>query len=138
MPASEYPCQMIGDVPVVTAPAEIDATTSDQLRAILLEWHSRGHTAVVVDLTRTQYCDSAGMGELLRGHKRAAADGGGLWLVVRPDGAFMRVFSILGLHLTIPHFATLDQALAQVPAGVTRPQRCRNRVFHDPENILYQ
>ena len=46
MPVTRYFCQMAGGVPVVTAPAEIDTTTAGQLRAILLQWHRRGHTTV--------------------------------------------------------------------------------------------
>jgi anti-sigma B factor antagonist len=123
MPATDYPFQMTGGVPVVTAPAEIDTTTSGELRAMLFEWHSRGHTTVVVDLTGTRFCDSAGLRELARAHKRAAADGGGLRLVTRADGAFMRIFTIIGLDGVIPHFATLEQALARVPAAAIRPVR---------------
>ena len=60
MPATGYPFQMAGGVPVVTAPAEIDTSNAGELRAILFEWQSRGH-AVVVDLTGTQFCDSVGL-----------------------------------------------------------------------------
>ena len=123
MPATECLFQMIGGVPVVTAPAEIDSTTAGELRAILFEWHSRGHTTVVVDLTGTQFCDSAGLRELVRAHKRAVADGGGLRLVTVADGAFLRIFTIIGLDGIIPHFATLKQALAEVPAAAIRPRR---------------
>ena len=123
MPATEYRFQMIGGAPVVTAPAEIDTTTAGELRAILLEWHGRGHTTVVVDLTGTQFCDSAGLRELVRAHKRAVADGGGLRLVTLADGAFLRIFTIIGLDGIIPHFATLKQALAAVPAAAIRPRR---------------
>ena len=123
MPATEYRFQMIGGVPVVTAPDEIDTTTAGELRAILFEWHSRGHTTVVVDLTGTQFCDSAGLRELVRAHKRAVADGGGLRLVTLADGAFLRIFTIIGLDGIIPHFATLKQALAEVRAAAIRPRR---------------
>jgi hypothetical protein len=34
---------------------------------------------VIVDLTGTQFCDSAGLYQLVLAHKRAAADGGRLW-----------------------------------------------------------
>jgi anti-anti-sigma factor len=60
---------MAGGVPVVTAPTEIDATTVGQLRVILLKWHAHGHVTVVVDMTGTQFCDSAGLRELVRAHK---------------------------------------------------------------------
>jgi anti-sigma B factor antagonist len=106
---------MIGGVPVVTAPTEIDTTTAGELRTILFEWHNRGHATVVVDLTGTQFCDSAGLRELMTAHKRAAADGGGLRLVTMADGAFVRIFTIIGLDSIIPHFPTLKQALAGVP-----------------------
>lgn len=80
MPATGYLFQMAGGVPLVTAPAEIDTTTAESLRAILDEWQSRGHTTVVVDLTATRFCDSAGLQELVYAHLRAVADGGALQL----------------------------------------------------------
>ena len=119
---TNYPFQMVGGVPVVTAPAEIDATTAGQLRAILLEWHSRGHTTVVVDMTGTLFCDSAGLRELVWAHKRGVAEGGGLHLVIPAGGAVLRVLTVTGLDHLIPHFAALEQALARVPAA-SRPLR---------------
>src|SRR5215469_2353433 len=105
---------MAGGAPVVTAPAEIDATTVGQLRVILLRWNTRGQFTVVVDMTGTQFCDSAGLRELMRAHKRAVAEGGGLRLVLPADGAVRRVFTFTGLDRLIPHFTALEQALARV------------------------
>ena len=122
MSATTYPFEMAGGVPVVTAPAEIDTTTARQLRAILFEWHTRGHATVVVDMTGTQFCDSAGLRELVRAHKRARAEGGELRLILPPDGAARRAFTFTGLDRLIPHFTALEQALAQVPA-TGRPRR---------------
>lgn len=123
MSATEYPFQMVGGVPVITAPTEIDTTTAGQLRAILFEWHTRGHATVVVDMTGTRFCDSAGLRELVRAHKRARAEGGELRLVLPADGAVPRVFTVTGLDRFIPHFAALEQALAQIPANGGRPAR---------------
>jgi anti-sigma B factor antagonist len=122
MSAIDYRFQMARGVPVVTAPSEIDMTTAGQLRAILLEWHTRGHTTMVVDMTATQFCDSAGLRELVWAHKRAVAEGGGLRLVLPPDGAVPRVFTFTGLDRLIPHFTAPEQALAQPPA-TDRPWR---------------
>ena len=122
MAAINYRFQMAGGVPVVIAPAEIDITTAGQLRAILLEWHTRGHTTMVVDMTATQFCDSAGLRELVWAHKRAVAEGGGLRLVLPADGAVRRVFTFTGLDRLIPHFAAPEQALGQALAA-GRPQR---------------
>ena len=120
MPDTRYPFQMAGGVPVVTAPSEIDTTTAGQLRAILLEWHSRGHATVVVNMTGTQFCDSAGLRELVLAHQRALAEGGSLRLVMPADGAVRRIFTVTGLDRLIPHFAALEQALARVPAAAGR------------------
>jgi anti-anti-sigma factor len=60
-----YRHKMINGAPVVAAPAEIEITTAEQLRAVLLDTTSRGHAAVVVDMTRTRFCDCCGLHTLL-------------------------------------------------------------------------
>ena len=117
MPATGYRSRIADGVPVVTTPAEIDTTTASELRAVLLDWQSRGHTTLVVDMTGTQFCDSTGLRELVHAHKRAVADGGGLRLVIPAEGAFLRIFTVTGLDGIIAHFATVKQALAQLPAA---------------------
>jgi anti-sigma B factor antagonist len=123
MSATRYPFQMAGGVPVVTTPAEIDMTTAGQLRAILFDWHSRGHATVVVDMTSTQFCDCAGLRELVLAHERAVREGGGLRLVIPAGGVVLRVFTVTGLDRLIPRFTALEQALAEVPAAPGRTLR---------------
>jgi anti-sigma B factor antagonist len=62
---------MARGVPVVTAPEEIDITKAGALRAALLEAAAHGHGTLAVDMSRTQFCDSAGLNVLVRAHKRA-------------------------------------------------------------------
>jgi anti-anti-sigma factor len=87
VPGVRYVRKMINGVPVVAAPAEIDTTAAEHLRAVLLDSAARGHTTIVVDMTGTVFCDSSGLHTLLRAHKRAVANGGELRLVVPLDGA---------------------------------------------------
>jgi anti-sigma B factor antagonist len=110
---------------VVTAPAEIDVTTAEQLRAVLLHAADRGHATIVVDMTPARFCDSAGLTVLVRAHKRAVAEGGELRLIIAAGGAVARIFAITRLDLVIPLFASLDEALAPRPAAVIRPLRPR-------------
>ena len=110
MPDHRYPL-MINGVPVVEAPEEIDICNAEQLRIALLEACSRGHATVVVDMTRTRFCDSEGFSVLVGAHKRALADGGGLRLVIPADTQVLRIFKVIGLGRFIPRFASLDQAL---------------------------
>ena len=70
-------------------------------------------------MTCTRFCDSAGLTVLVRAHKRAVADGGGLRLVIAAGGAAARDFAITRLDLVIPLFSSLDEAVDPRP-------RCRD------------
>jgi anti-sigma B factor antagonist len=116
VPDHRYPLLTNG-VPVVEAPEEIDICNAEQLRIVLLEAASRGHATIVVDMTRTRFCDSSGFSVLVAAHQRALAEGGGLRLVI-PDGSrVLRIFTVIGLGRFIPRFASLDQALPAAPAA---------------------
>src|SRR5215469_8934671 len=77
---------MINGLPVVTAPAEIDATTADKLQTVLLEAVENGHATIVVDLTGTRFCDSFGLRVLGAAHRRALEERGELRLVLPAGG----------------------------------------------------
>ena len=111
-----FPVDVIDGILVVTAPEEIDITNASRLRAALLEAPGRGRC--VVDMSRTQFCDTAGIHSLVGAHKRAQAQGGEIRLVIT-GAAVLRIFAITGLDTVIPHFASLDEALTQSspPAG---------------------
>jgi anti-anti-sigma factor len=113
VPDGSYSLRVADGVPVVTAPAQIDVTTSAQLWAMLAPWAALGRATLVVDLTGTEFCDSAVLTVLVRAHKQALAGDGGLRLVLPADGIVVRIFTLTGLDRMIPHFATLEQALAQ-------------------------
>jgi anti-anti-sigma factor len=116
---------MINSMPVVTAPAEVDAISAAQLRMILLRAAARKAAAIVVDMTCTRFCDSAGLTVLVRAHRRAVAEGGELRLVLPADGAVSRTFALTRLDLSIPVFGSLEEALAPRPAAVIGPLRPR-------------
>ncbi len=120
MPDNRYPL-VINGAAVVSAPAEIDIVNAEQLRMVLLEARRRGHATVVVDMTRTRFCDSAGFSALVAAHKLALAEGGGLRLVI-PDGSrVLRTFTMVGLGRFIPRFDSLEQALPPGPGTASPP-----------------
>ena len=121
MPEASCPTRVIGDVSVVAAPEEIDIATAYGLRAALASVASRS-AAVVIDMTRTRSCDAVGLHVLVRAHKRALATGGAVRLVISsPD--VLQLFAITGIDRVIRHFTTLDDALADLPAGASQPPR---------------
>ena len=112
-----YPATLFNGVSVLEASAEIDVTTADQLHAALLDAIRDRHPVVVVDMTGTHFCDSAGLHTLIAAHKRAQAQGGELRLVVPAEGAVSRVFSLTGIDRFVPCFASVEEALAAAPDG---------------------
>jgi anti-sigma B factor antagonist len=120
MPDNQYPVEVVRGVPVVTAAEEIDITNADGLQAALLEAATRGHATLVVDMTRTQFCDTAGIHVLVDAHKRALTEGAQLRLVISSANV-RRVFAITGIDRVIPQFASLDEALAQAPRPTPSP-----------------
>ena len=101
MPDAGFPVEMIGDVPVVRAPEVIDITNASDFREALLAAAERGAGIIVVDLSRTQFCDSAGLHALVAAYKRVRAAGGEVRLAVS-DPHVLRIFAISGLDRVIP------------------------------------
>jgi anti-sigma B factor antagonist len=115
-----FPVEMIEGVPVVTAPEEIDITNADRLRAALLQAAAHGDGTLVVDMTRTRFCDSAAIQALVDAHKRARAEGGRVLLATAGE-AVPRIFEITGIDQVLSRFGSVAEALAQVAAVPTPP-----------------
>ena len=125
MPDDRFPVEMVGGVPVVAAPDEIDITNAEALRSALLKAAANGNRTLVVDMTRTQFCDSSGLHTLIAAHKRAGAEGREVLLVI-PSTTVLRVFSLTGMDRVIPNFTSLAEALAQAPAAANGHGRQRD------------
>jgi anti-sigma B factor antagonist len=121
VPEVSFPVEMAGCVPVVAAPEAIDIGNAARLRAALLDAAARENGTLVVDMTRTQFCDSSGLNVLVRAHKQAQAKGSEV-LLVMSAAAVLRIFAITGIDRLIPNFASLEEALAQTPAVAGSPQ----------------
>jgi anti-sigma B factor antagonist len=115
MADTSCPVTTLRGVPVVMAAAEIDAGNAEALRAALAGIFARGHATIAVDMTGTQFCDSAGLYVLIRAHRMAAAEGGELRLAVSTP-AVLRIFAITGVDRVIPMFASRAAAVAPLPA----------------------
>jgi len=116
MPDAMFPVEIVDGVPVVTTPGHIDITNADGLRAALLESAAHGPGSVVVDLSRTGFCDTAGLHALVAAHKRALAAGGEVRLAAAGP-AVQRIFAITGLNRVIPGFASLQEAVSGSSSG---------------------
>jgi anti-sigma B factor antagonist len=126
MPEDGFPVEMISGVPVVSAPPEIDITNADALRAALVQAAGNGHRRFVVDMTRTRFCDSAGLHTLLAAHRRAIAEGRLLLMAVGGD-AVPRILALTGIDQIIPSFASLDEALSHTAEPSAPPAPAHDR-----------
>jgi anti-sigma B factor antagonist len=115
MSESRYPIQVVRGVPVIAAPAALDLRSAGLLRTTLLHLSSAGHVTVVVDMSATTACDKAGLAELARAYKHAAAEGGDLRLVAG-HRALSEVLAGSGLDRVIRQFPTVADAVAETPA----------------------
>jgi anti-sigma B factor antagonist len=111
---------MINGMLVMATPAEIDITTADQLGAALLAATENRHRTLVVDMTRTRFCDCAAAHAVVAAHKRLLTDGGELRLVLPADGTAHRVLILLCIEDVIHCFASLEEAVAPASDGAHR------------------
>jgi anti-sigma B factor antagonist len=125
MPDDSFPVEVLGGVPVVASPEEIDITNAEALRSALLTAAAGGPGTLVVDMTRTRFCDSSGLHTLIAAHKRAGTEGREVLLVI-PSAAVLRVFALTGMDRVIPNFTSLAEALAQTAATANGRRRPRD------------
>lgn len=114
----------IGQVAVVSLPAEIDISNADHVREDLLSTINRGAALLVADMSATTFCDSAGVSALVRAFKRAAADAAGMRVVVSAP-AVQRILAITGVDRLIDMYPSVAAAMAgtdqPVPGGKPQP-----------------
>jgi anti-anti-sigma factor len=118
MPQLSFPAGLIRGVPVVSAPGRLDAANARQLDTALSRWAGYGYATLVLDLSATGTCDPAAFMVILRAHRRAQAEGGELRIVHRPAFRLLSVVSAAGL---IPQFASVADAVAELPAVAIEP-----------------
>ena len=109
-----FPVQWSAQTAIVRLPAEIDLTVADELREALLGVLSQGARGLIVDMTATTFCDSAGITALVRAVRRAAADGATLRLAMSAP-AVLRVFTLVGIDRLIDIYPDVASARASLP-----------------------
>ena len=111
MSQERYPVLWIGQVAVVTLPAEIDVTNADTVREELLSVLNQGAALLVADLSTTSFCDSAGVSALVRTFRRAGTSESSMRLVVSTP-AVQRVLSITGVDRLVDTYPSVAASLA--------------------------
>jgi anti-anti-sigma factor len=113
VPENRLPVLWSGRIAVARMPEEIDVTIADEIREELLAILNQEASALVVDMTRTTFCDSSGVSALARAQRRASASGAGL-RVATDSPVVLRVFSLVGLTQVIDVHSDVSAALASL------------------------
>ncbi len=91
-----YSVSRDGGVAIVTPPAEIDLNTAAQFENELNAALLRGITRLIVDMSGTTFCDSAGTGTIARAHGRAS-DMNTTMCLVASRSIVRKIFEINGI-----------------------------------------
>lgn len=95
----------------VAVEGEVDIATAPQLRQMLADLGDRGQKRVIIDLSRTDFLDSTGLGVLVAALTRYRKNDGDLILVC-PKRPIRQVFEITRLDSVFTIFDSLADALA--------------------------
>ena len=114
MPAGDGKIQWVGEQAVIARPAEIDMANADEMRQALLSAVGLGAAVLVIDMSATTFCDSAGVQAIIAAHKQATATGTALRLVAP---AVLRILTLVGVDQLMPLYPALEAALAEAPGG---------------------
>jgi len=101
----------VGRIAVVTLPAEVDVSNADQVRQDLAVVLAQDASLVIADMSKTTFCDSAGVTALVRVVRQANAGGAGL-RVAASAPAVTRVLAITGVDRLIEIYPSVAAAMA--------------------------
>jgi anti-sigma B factor antagonist len=105
-----------GEIPVVGLSGELDAYHSPRVKAELETLLAAGKTTVIVNLKRVAYIDSTGLGVLVAVRKLVLDAEGKLLLVILPESAVQRTFTITGL---LGVFSIFEEEAAALDAAAS-------------------
>jgi anti-anti-sigma factor len=102
---------------IAVLPAEVDIANVGQALADLLAAIDRGCPVVIADMSRTTFCDRAGVSALLAAASQAARAGAELRIVARARPV-LRAFELTGLQLALTIYPTCADAQRGPPETI--------------------
>jgi anti-sigma B factor antagonist len=104
--------QAAPNVPVVVSlPAEIDVTNSEEIYGQLVAAFAPGVGTVIADMTSTVFCDSSGVHAIMHAYESGAERGGRMLLAVSPATSVRRVLELIGVGRLMPVYTSLQEAV---------------------------
>lgn len=104
----DYALRWAGSQAVITMPTEIDAANADQVRHALLSAARPEVPVLIIDMTETTFCDSAGVHAVITAYRQAAETGTQLRLAAT---TVQRIFTVIGADQLMPIYPALEAAM---------------------------
>lgn len=98
---------------------ELDAAVTARVQDVLDTVLADGITLVVVDLTALEFCDSTGLGTLVRTHRRVTA-AGGRCVVAGARGPVLRLLRLMSMERVLELSDDVGEALDRVRQAAPR------------------
>jgi anti-sigma B factor antagonist len=112
--SGHLPVEWRGPLAVVSMPEEIDMANNTEVGDDLMATLDQQPAVLVVDMSQTTFCDSGGVRAVVLAHRKAAASGVEVRLVIAAP-AVRQVFSIIGAERLVEMHTDLASALTPVP-----------------------
>jgi anti-sigma B factor antagonist len=97
------------DVWLVRVAGRLDQSLIPQLDQTLADLLATGHTAIIVDLSQTNYINSGGLRCLVSAWRKARQNEGNVWLCGL-NGRLQEVFAMVGFDKVFQIYPTLTEA----------------------------
>jgi anti-sigma B factor antagonist len=111
MSADDYRIEYVGACAVIRMPAEIDVTNSERVRRALVaavgQDQDQRPAVLIIDMSETTFCDSAGVQAIVAAHRHVAATGPQLRLVAP---GVERILTLVGVGQLVPLYPTVGAA----------------------------
>ena len=112
--------QLDGQLAVVELSGEVDMANADHVRQQLVGTAPAECRAVVLDLSKLIYLDSAGIRMIFEISEQLANRGATVAVFVPPDASVRRVLTITRLDTLVPVRDSIEEAAEAASAGATR------------------
>jgi anti-anti-sigma factor len=106
---------------VVAVPAEVDYSDAEDVGELVARAFALRASTVIIDMTFTTFCGSAGLGKMALAHRLASAHRADLRIVLK-SGPTARLFTRTRMDQVLSIFPTLDAALKrQIDTSIGDP-----------------
>jgi anti-sigma B factor antagonist len=125
MTAEDYRIEYVGTCAVIRMPAEIDVTNSERVRRALVaaagqdQDQDQRPAVLIIDMSETTFCDSAGVQAIVAAHRHVAGTGPQLRLVAP---GVERILTLVGVGQLVPLYPTVGAACGGEAGRERRPR----------------